>query len=215
MDENELHRNHWCEWSAADLTFLEVNYRTMPLPELARILGRTPGSVRLMAHKLACQEKASPRWTAEEDDIIRQHYASGAGAAFIATLLKDRTSSAVFTRADTLGVTSGRYWREEERRILKEHYPAIGSGVLNLLPGRTPEAIKIIAGRMGLRKSSSSREGFRPWSDAEWRLLEENIHLSIAEQQATLFPDRTKRAVEKARERLLKKKRALCRELKA
>lgn len=32
------------------------------------------------------------------------------------------------------------------------------------------------------------------------------MHLSVAEQQATLFPDRTVRAVEKARERLLKKK---------
>ncbi|ECG5862833.1 hypothetical protein ACLH9T_004808 [Salmonella enterica] len=83
----------------------------MPLSELARSLGRTLGSVRLMAHKLDCQEKSSPRWTAEEDDIIRQHYAAGAGVTFIVTLLKDRTSSAVFTRADTLGVTSSRYWR--------------------------------------------------------------------------------------------------------
>jgi hypothetical protein len=36
-------------------------------------------------------------------------------------------------------------------------------------------------------------------------LLEKNMHLSVAEQQATLFPDRTTRAVEKARERLKKK----------
>ncbi|EBE4781809.1 hypothetical protein FHK17_20850 [Salmonella enterica] len=160
MDENELHRNRWCEWSVSDLTFLEVNYLTMPLSELARTLGLTPGSVRLMAHKLYCKEKSSPRWTAEEDDIIRQHYAAGAGVTFIVTLLKDRTSSAVFTRADTLGVTSGRYWRGDELRILKEHYPAIGTGVLDLLPGRTPEAIKIIAGRLGLRKSIRSSVGF-------------------------------------------------------
>ena len=57
MDENEPYRNRWSEWSVSDITFLEVNYRTMPLAEIARTLGRTPGSVRLMAHKLACQDK--------------------------------------------------------------------------------------------------------------------------------------------------------------
>lgn len=31
MDENEPYRNRWSEWSVSDLTFLEVNYRTMPL----------------------------------------------------------------------------------------------------------------------------------------------------------------------------------------
>ncbi|MGR7482764.1 hypothetical protein ACU60U_20155 [Klebsiella aerogenes] len=207
MDENVSYRNRWSDWSVSDLTFLEKNYGTMPLSEMALSLGRTPGSIRLMAHKLACQEKGPPRWTAKEDAIIRQHYSAGEGAVFIETLLKDRTPSAIFARADALGVASGRYWREDELRILKEHYPAIGTGVLNLLPGRTIDAIRIVAGRLGLRKSSSSGEGFRPWSDEEWGLLEQNMHLSIAEQQATLFPDRTKRAVEKARGRLLRKRR--------
>lgn len=108
-------------------------------------------------------------------------------------------------------MTSGRYWREDELRILKEQYSAIGTGVLDLLPGRTVDAVRIVAGRLGLRKSSSSSEGFRPWSDEEWTLLEKNMRLSIAEQPVMLFPDRTKRAVEKARGRLLKKNVAITR----
>lgn len=35
-------------------------------------------------------------------------------------------------------------------------------------------------------------------------LLEKNMHLSVAEQQAILFPDRSKKTVEKARARLIK-----------
>ncbi|MEB6337966.1 hypothetical protein [Serratia rhizosphaerae] len=205
MEDKEFHRNRWSEWTVSDLAFLEENYRTMPLADIARTLGRTPGSVRLMAHKLACQDKGPARWTEEEDDIIRQHYAAGAGVAFIVMLLGGRTPSAIFARADTLGVTSGRYWREDELQILRDQYPIIGTGVLGLLPGRTADAVRITAGRLGLRKSRNSTEGFRPWSDEEWGLLKENLHLSVAEQQAILFPDRTKRAVEKARERLLKK----------
>lgn len=206
MEDNEYHRNRWSEWTVTDLTFLEDNYRTMPLSDIARTLGRTPGSVRLMAHKLACKEKVLSRWTAKEDEIISQHYAAGAGVAFIVTLLEGRTPSAIFARADTLGVTSGRYWREDELQILKEQYHIIGTRVIELLPGRTVDAIKITARRLGLRKSRNSTEGFRPWSDEEWDLLEESMNLSIAEQQATLFPDRTKRSVEKARERLMRKK---------
>lgn len=213
MEDKEFHRNRWSEWSVTDLTFLEENYRTMPLSDIARTLGRTPGSVRLMAHKLACQDKGPVRWTAEEDDIIRRHYAAGAGVAFIVTQLEGRTSPAIFARADTLGVTSGRYWREGELQILKDHYPIIGIEVLELLPGRTVDAVRIMAGRLGLKKSHNSEAGFRPWSDEEWALLEKNRHLSVAEQQATLFSYRTKRAVEKARERLLKKC-ALSRDIK-
>ncbi|WP_279051293.1 hypothetical protein [Cedecea davisae] len=207
MEDKEFHRNHCSEWTVSDLAFLEENYRTMPLSDIVLTLGRTPGSVRLMAHKLACQDKGPARWAEEEEDaIIRRHYAAGAGVAFILTLLDGRTPSAIFARADTLGVTSGRYWREDELQILRDQYPIIGTGVIELLPGRTVDAIKITAGRLGLRKSRNSTEGFRPWSDEEWELLEESMHLSIAEQQATLFPDRTKRSVEKARERLMRKK---------
>lgn len=64
-----------------------------------------------------------------------------------------------------------------------------------------------MARRLGLKKSSESEIGFRPWSDGEWGLLEKNMHLSVDEQQATLFHDRTQRSVEKARGRLLRKKR--------
>ena len=80
----------------------------------------------------------------------------------------------------------------------------MGISVTERLPGRNAMSVKIMAGRLGLKKSYSSEVGFRPWSDEEWALLEKNMHLSVAVQQAMLFPDRTKRAVEKARSRLIK-----------
>ncbi|KAE9871548.1 hypothetical protein [Escherichia coli] len=59
--------------------------------------------------------------------------------------------------------------------------------------------VKIMARRLGLKKSRSSEAGFRSWSDEEWTLLEKNMYLSVA-----LFPDRTKKVVEKARGCLIK-----------
>lgn len=66
-------------------------------------------------------------------------------------------------------------------------------------------SVIIMARRLGLRKSHGSEVGFCPWSDDEWALLEKNMPL-VAEQQAVLFPDRAKRAVEKAREPFKSKK---------
>ena len=140
-------------------------------------------------------------------EIIRHHYSQGVEAEELTRLLPGRSIRAIFSRAEAMGVLSGRFWREDELRILKAQYPVVGTEVMHQLPGRNEVAVRVMARRLGLKKSRESKAGFRPWSDEEWALLENNMHLSVAEQQATLFPDRTRRAVEKARERLLRKKK--------
>lgn len=77
----------------------------------------------------------------------------------------------------------------------------MGMSVTARLLGRNAMSVKIMARRLGLKKSRSSEAGFHPWSDEEWA---KNMHLSVAEQHAILFPDRTKKAMEKARGRLIK-----------
>ena len=198
--------NHFTLWTVTDLTFLENNYGTMPVAELATILKRTPGAVGLMADKLGCRGKRSSPWREAEMEIIRHHYSQGMEAEALTRLLPGRSVTAIFSRAIILGVQSGRFWREDELRILKAQYPVVGTEVMRQLPGRNEVAVRVIARRLGLKESRESQVGFRPWSDEEWTLLEKNMHLSVAEQQATLFPDRTNKAVEKARGRLIRKK---------
>lgn len=125
-------------------------------------------------------------------------------ARSLTKLLPGRSISAIFSMAETLGVKSGRFWREEELDILKADYPRMGMSVTAHLPERKAMSVKIMARRLGLKKSRCSEAGFRPWSDEEWTHLEKNMHLSVAEQQVILFPDRTKKTVEKARGRLIK-----------
>ncbi|MGR7122824.1 hypothetical protein ACU62C_26695, partial [Klebsiella aerogenes] len=106
------------------------------------------------------QNRTSPRWTTEEDDITRKHYAKGAGFAFIMALLKGRTAPAISARSDVLGVASGRFWREEEIQILKEHYPVIGGGVVDMFSGRTVGSVRIITGRMGFENRKTVLRDF-------------------------------------------------------
>jgi hypothetical protein len=205
MHKPEKHQNGYTPWTIEHLQYLERYYQRQPLAELAAYLGRTPGAVALMAYKLGCRRKRSGVWTEREMDIIRHHYARGVRAGYLQQLLPGRSISGIFTMAEKMGVLSGRFWREEELEILKRYYPAEGTAITDRLPGRTTHAVRVMAKKLGLKKSQSSTCGFRPWSDEEWQTLERNMYLSIAEQQATLFPDRTVRAVEKARGRLLKK----------
>lgn len=206
MSNSVRYCNNRVRWTLKDLTFLENNYSSMPVTEIAVRLGRTPGAVGLMADKLGCRKKRNAQWSDAEIDIIREHYARGTEARSLTQVLPGRSISAIFSMAKILGVKSGRFWREEELDILKADYPRQGTAVTERLPGRNAVSVGIMAQRLGLKKSRDSNVGFRPWSDEEWALLEKNMHLSVAEQQATLFPDRTIRAVEKARERLKKKR---------
>lgn len=198
-------RNNRSRWTLSDLRYLEQYYCTRSLAELADYLGRSPGAVALMADRLNCRREKSLPWTDAEMDIIRQHYGSGVGAEFLQPLLPGRSIPAIFSMAEKMGVLSGRFWLEDELDILRAYYPEEGSLVTARLPGRNGIAVRIMARRLGLRKSAASTSGFRPWSEEEWQRLRDNMHLSIAEQQRTLFPDRTARAVEKARERLKRK----------
>jgi len=48
-DDKTQPDNHFLLWTVKDLSFLENNYGTMPVAELAAILTRAPGAVGLMA----------------------------------------------------------------------------------------------------------------------------------------------------------------------
>jgi len=65
------------------------------------------------------------------------------------------------------------------------YYPDEGFAITARLPGRHSVAVKVMARRMGLKKSVRSTSGFRPWSDEEWQKLESNMHLGVAEQLKT------------------------------
>lgn len=182
MGNSVCYRNNRVRWTIRDLTFLENNYSSMSVVEIADGLGWTPGAVGLMADKLGCRKKKNAPWSENEMDIIRDHYARGMEARSLTQLLPGRSISAIFSMAEALGVKSGRFWREEELDILKADYPRMGMSVTAHLPERNAMSVKIMARRQGLKKSRCSEAGFRPWSDEEWTLLEKNMHPDVAEQ---------------------------------
>lgn len=203
-EKDRMPKNHHASWTIRDLQYLEQYYGSMPVADISVHLGRTPGAVRLMADKLGCRTEKHP-WSSAEMDILRVFYRVGVSALTLQQLLPGRSISAIFTMAEKMGVVSGRFWSKEEVSLLQKHYPDKGVAVKEQLPGRSVMSIRKMARRLGLKKRAEGTGGYRTWSEEELRRLEKHSHLSARVVQATLFPDRTRYAVEKARERLKKK----------
>lgn len=60
-------------WTAADITFLVANYRSMTPAEIAQRMGRTASSVKNQANKSGC---ARPHWSEQELHFLRTHAAT-------------------------------------------------------------------------------------------------------------------------------------------
>lgn len=90
-------------------------------------------------------------------EIIRHHYSQGVEAEELTRLLPGRSVSAIFSRAIILGVQSGRFWREDELRILKAQYPVVGTEVMRQLPGRNEVAVRVMARRCVLPLSETTQ----------------------------------------------------------
>jgi hypothetical protein len=77
--------------------------------------------------------------------------------------------------AEKMVVLSGRFWREEELTILRMYYPAEGALITARVPGRNGIVVRIMARRLGLKKSATCISGFHPWNEEEWQRLRDNI----------------------------------------
>ncbi|EEQ09136.1 hypothetical protein ymoll0001_31990 [Yersinia mollaretii ATCC 43969] len=188
-----------------ELMFVETHYGMLPVAEIAVYLGRTVTAIRLAAQELGLCKVQADSWTEEEKEVIRTHYADGEGITFVGQLLPGRTRKTIFAMAKKMGVKSLRSWQENEVHILMRFYPKMGTKVVLKLPRRSVESIKIKASQLGLKytKLKVRETPVQSWSDDEWHLLEKNLHLFPSEM-TMLFPNRTKLAIEKAKERLRK-----------
>lgn len=202
-EKSALHRNHRMAWTLRELNFIEKHYGSMKAIEIAEYLGRSLASVRSVACQLNGAVKKREIWTEAEKEIIRTYYAKGSEHAMVR--LPGRTRRTVSWMAKKLGVVSERNWSRKEESLLKKLYPLRGTAMADSLPGRTPDAVKIKAREMGIKFRGYSEGTQQIWSEAEWRCLEMNAHLTLRELQV-LFPYRTRNSVRHARERLKKRK---------
>jgi hypothetical protein len=146
------------------------------LPALADRLGRSPDAVRLHAQQIGVHRpRPRRRWTASEDAMLRDGYTSGLPCTEIAAQLPQRSKTGVAARARKLGLsTYARRWSAQDDQRLAQ-LTARGDTLedVALRLGRTPEAIRRRAVRLGVRPPAPApapRRAHR-WSTDEDELL--------------------------------------------
>ncbi len=120
---------------------------------------------------------AGRRWTAEEDELVREHYPEhGPSWAGWSDVLPGRTRANLQVHAYRLGITMEgcareRAWSPAELDAIREHYPEHGSkwpGWADLLDGRTPGAIAARAERIGVHRYGRV---YGPWTDRQRKAM--------------------------------------------
>jgi hypothetical protein len=143
---------------------------------LARRLGRTPDALRLRARALGVYDPPRRRrWAEWEDAVVRDGYTSVLSCAEIARRLSHRSPASVAARARKLGLVSyARHWSSQDERRLVQ-LTVTGSTIEDVAQklGRTPEAIRRRAARLGITPPPSARapRGSTAWTPADDELL--------------------------------------------
>jgi hypothetical protein len=175
------------------------------LEQLARELGRSPGSMRLRAQKLGLHRPAGRRrWGAYEDAVVRDGYERGVTCAQIAAELPGRTASAIAARAAKLGLaTYARTWTPSDDRALRalaRHGVELERAAQML--ARTPEALRARARKLALAppRSSRSHQAPRCWTPAQDEQL--RLHAGLNPGTLAELLDRSPEAVTQRLRRL-------------
>jgi hypothetical protein len=137
-------------------------------------------------------------FTTEEDAIIEKALGDGVRRwAAIAELLPGRSVSSIGHRAKhKLGLTKGQgVWKPVEDETIQRLRRRRGAGaswdeVVEMLPGRTPAAVRMRAGALGLHSGKSRGAAWSPEEDAvirraaSWKAIADALQTSGASGQA-------------------------------
>lgn len=152
------------------------------LTALGRRLGRSPDGLRVHAQHLGWHRPRPRRRFADwEDAVIRDGYTSALPYAAIARQLPDRSPTSIAARARRLGlITYARRWstRDDERLGALSARGCTLEVVAQEL-GRTPEAIRRRAARLGIRRPApgpATRRAAR-WTAQDDELL--RLHQAV------------------------------------
>lgn len=175
-------------WNEEEDRILRENYPSKSYPEIQKLLPRwTEKAVKARACKIGLTQGGFNhpcKWTAEEDEIIRQNYRVMRYAE-MASLLPGRNIKAIKSRVAKLGLL--KLWTEEEQQIVKDGYGTISKeGLMKRLPYRTWSAISHQAMLLGV-----TQEPNKPWE--EWEIDILNTHYGVIpnKELCKMLPDRT------------------------
>lgn len=154
------------KWTSKEVIFLMENFRKYKDEYLAEVLGRTPSQIsnkRFALGLTLCEapRRAHPKFTPDQDALIRQHYALISDVEL--SKMIGCTPKALNQKAYRLGLRKidiwkrnkisyrpAVFWNTERKDFLKANFRVISDDELAEHFNTTPNAIRSQAWRMGL-----------------------------------------------------------------
>lgn len=128
-------------------------------------------------------------WIKEDEDLVRNYYPS-IGTRVKSMLSVERSSEAINSKANKMGVKyMGNNWTKEDEDLMKKYYPSIGTKIKSMLSvDRNNNEIQIKASMMGLEYKGNK------WNEKDKKFLIENYG-KLSNKEIAEKLDKTKSSV--------------------
>lgn len=186
-DKKGAPRNHWVQWTVAEITFVEQHYGQLSAREIGERLGRSANGVARIVQRSGLSRGATPPWSEEELVLLRTQYTEG--IEYVMSLLPGRSRKAIFQQASLAEITGRDSWSSEEKDFLKKHYGRLSTQKIAARLGRSVSAVRAAVVKFNLGTGKN-----RPWSERELVLMQAHYSKGIDKIKASL-PDRTREAI--------------------
>lgn len=162
-------------WTDEQIEYLKNNYKTTPVDEIAKVLGRSRKSIFEKASILGLSKDNYKIWTEEDLKYLKENYPTNKTSDVAQHL--NRSEHAVRLKAEELGIrkqkkipksyhksTKVRTWTPEEEEYLRKHYPTEDVALIAKRLNRTPLSVYGKANYLGIKRGSF-------WTDKEVDIL--------------------------------------------
>lgn len=154
-----------------DLEWLRIHY---PSDDWSIILSHFPSKNRQSIHSFVSKygiKRDVDIWTEEEINKMKMVWEDRPPREELLRIFPNRSLSAIYSKAEKLGITKTRLWTEEEDAIIREKYKSLSNEEIdNLFPNRSGYSVQQRARKLGIYSDTYNM----PWTSEEDVFLIEN-----------------------------------------
>lgn len=153
-------------YTQEELDYIEENYASMTVKELAIKLNKSEGSISNVARKMGLIKQPHKPWTDDEIQYLKNNYINKTSEEISKHL--NRTVQSVNAERDRLGLIRNEAWSKEEVNYIINNFKFMTHEDMGKNIGRTEGAVRAKCFDLGLYKKEI------PWEDWEIEFVRQN-----------------------------------------
>lgn len=184
-------------YTQEELNYLKDNYLDKNVKELAKILGKTSGSISYAIRELGLLKQKHQPWSDEEIQFLKDHYIDMTSEEISQHI--NHSVNAINTQRDRLHLIRNNLWEENEVEFLRNNFSKMSYKEIGNKLGRSASAVTAKCFDLNLYKKEV------PWTDEEIDFLKKN-YMEMSNFEISEILQRTECAIHLKGSRLGMKK---------